>query len=139
MKRIIIILGVISLFVFEMVGQGNLQFSKVVFIELEGISSIASGVDIVDSTNLIVPTGKVVKIESASVGRQAIGNGNFFGNYDVGVYLNGKIITPLNRDGAYPLPIWLKEGIYSIKLQGSYSSFISKGFISGIEFNVTPP
>jgi len=147
MKRIILLIGGISLFVFDMVSQGNLQFSRVVFLEMEGTTQDSTNV--IDQDTIIVPQGKVLKIESASMGRELVLNGWNYrldrpnSNSQPGIYINEKILTYYNSpdlNGNFPL--WLNEGVYIFKLTGltspSYPDIV-KGYVSGIEFNITPP
>jgi len=118
-------------------GQGNLQFNQAIFIEL---GPVLAGT--VDSINLIVPSSKVVKLESASTG-MVHETSNFLNNKSssyAAIYLNDNVISSNTSNGSGELfPIWLKEGIYTFKLLGTYSPYYYKGFVSGIEFNITPP
>jgi len=157
MKQFILLLGVLSLFVFDMVGQGNLQFSRVVFMEMEGTTPPQSISTHLTTDTLIVPPGKVLKIESTSVSYETINpsNPHPFPIYITGyttnaglLFLNDKAI--LNVESAHSnivpkvvLPIWINEGIYTLKLvyraNNTNEQIISRAFVSGIEFNITPP
>lgn len=83
--------------------------------------------------NLVVPTGKVLKIESATV---SASNGNlssqssmFVGNHVV--YSGSTFYGQVNM-----FPLWLSEGAYAITINSSASTLYYS--ISGIEFNVIP-
>ena len=152
MKQFILLLGVLSLFVFDMVGQGNLQFSRVVFLEIEGTTPSPYTQIYATTDTLIVPSGKVLKIESSSVSWLNLNSNTGYPTIITSVqgllFLNDKIISKTEARTGYLnaiviYPIWLNEGTYIVKLVYQSPStgyaIMSKGFISGIEFNITPP
>jgi len=107
--------------------QTNLEFSQVRFF------SLANDV----SQNLIVSSGKIVKITSASVQ-----NGKILLN-EVPIYLhifraqNSSNSVPSTEQSDVSFPIWLPAGTYSIRSE-SYSSSGTLGFLSLIEYNLAP-
>jgi len=118
----------------------NLQFSKSLFIELEG--SPVSGVEIVDNYTLSIPENKTVKIESASLG---VTHSNItypnIPDFDLGghIFLNGKLLHFAGNEISNTFfPIWLPEGNYLFELVGDYDNNqpTFKAYISGIEFNI---
>ena len=132
MKYAILILSFLLVFT-TLFAQGNLQFNKVVFIEADTtISCVQAGV-CVDSfliRDIIIPAGKVLKIESININPNG---GNFYA-----LYLNALPI--LNQFMNFP--IWLPTGSYKLKWYGlnnpSGSNFTQSYIyqISGIEFNI---
>ena len=83
--------------------------------------------------NIVVPTGKVLKIESATFGSSIL-NTNIasilVGNHIV--YSGSAFSGQVNM-----FPLWLSEGSYAITISSSSISTHSYS-ISGIEFNVIP-
>ncbi|OJW84954.1 MAG: hypothetical protein BGO69_10445 [Bacteroidetes bacterium 46-16] len=76
---------------------------------------------------ITVPANKVWKIETGSV----IGSGN------VVLKLNGSEIH--DATGApHTFPIWLPAGSYTLTLANGNNAISASGFISAIEFNLTP-
>ncbi len=146
MKKIVFTSLLFSLLLgLDMKAQGNLQFNQVVFIEMEG-TSVSGSTPLFVTNTLIVPPGKVLKIESTSVS-YSVGQNGFSSHGSLGwgeLFLNDKTITKTqygasNIISEVRFPIWLKEGTYTLKLKIQSAGITSKGFVSGIEFNVTPP
>lgn len=143
MKKIILIcLLFMFLLGFDIQAQGNLQFNQVLFIEMQG-TSVSGSTPLVVSRTLVVPAGKVVKLESTSLSylttsqtAPSSGGSSSFGE----LFLNDKTITNTNSGSTtVRFPIWLKEGTYTLKLIIRSAGLTTMGFVSGIEFNVTPP
>lgn len=123
-----IILLSISFFIFSsLYSQGNLQFNQV-----KNISGTWTSGQTVN--NLVVPSGKVVKIESATLstgGNLATSSAIIFlGNHCI--YSGGTNYGMMNL-----FPFWLSEGSYPINIGYNYSGQLIYS-ISGIEFNVIP-
>ncbi len=142
MKKIVFTSLLFSLLLgLDMKAQGNLQFNQVVFIEMEG-TSVSGSTPLVVTRTLVVPAGKVLKLESTSVSyltasQTAPGShaSLTFGE----LFLNDKTITTSNSGSTtVRFPIWVKEGTYTLKLIIKSAGLTTKGFVSGIEFNVTP-
>lgn len=132
MKRIIILLGVISLFVFKMAGQGNLQFNRVINIDLEGTCTNTIIPNFIDTVILVVPVGKVVKLESITAGSERISDNQISSSYTSVVI--DKMALSIDS-----FPMWLKEGQYVFNCRCGIAGFIGFARITGIEFNITPP
>lgn len=84
--------------------------------------------------NLVVPTGKVLKIESATLS-QGGSLANASGYIMVGnhcVYSGNSFSGQVNM-----FPLWLSEGSYPVEVFFNYF-VLFKYSISGIEFNVVP-
>jgi hypothetical protein len=109
--------------------QGNLQFNRVVSLAQSFTGSYGGTSNVYSYTSgaIVVPIGKVWKIEKISV------NG---GNYGSGVRINNA--HSLSISDTYIGPIWLKAGdemkVYSSCY--SCSSLAGSYFISVIEFNI---
>lgn len=83
--------------------------------------------------NIIVPTGKVLKIESAT-----LGSGNLLSNASMLVG-NHIIFSGNTFYGQVNLfPLWLGAGSYPFQINLDSSGGTAKYSISGIEFNVVP-
>jgi hypothetical protein len=82
--------------------------------------------------NIIVPTGKVLKIESATFGNSYfVTNASMLvGNHIV--YSGQSFVGQVNM-----FPLWLSEGAYAITISSSNTGTILYS-ISGIEFNIVP-
>ncbi len=105
--------------------QGNLVFNQV---------KNTSGIWLSGQTinNLVVPIGKVLKIESATFGNSTLSTNAtmLVGNHIV--YSGSTFYGQVNM-----FPLWLSEGSYAITISSSSISTVSYS-ISGIEFNVVP-
>ena len=106
--------------------QGNLVFNQVKNTSGTWISGQSIN-------NLVVPIGKVLKIESATFGSSTLNTNNasmLVGNHIV--YSGSTFYGQVNM-----FPLWLSEGSYAITISSSSISTVSYS-ISGIEFNVVP-
>ena len=122
MKKIILALTLMMLFTISSKAQSNLEFSRVVKQKYSFNNNAPL------NTTLIVPTGKVLKIISAS----AISTS---GNYMRIVFIDDQCILKEGSTASL-LPLWLPAGTYSIKVFAYYDpGFFS---FSGIEFNIVP-
>jgi hypothetical protein len=158
MKKIILINLLLVLSMGISTAQSNLRFSRVVRNAYTGTSPTFGYIDFL-STTLVVPQGKVLKIESAAVKRALASDPNSiafynYQNYDevtllvldnipliserVTYFSSTQISQSPNANAKFP--IWLPQGTYSIKLSGYVSGnpSIAYGMISGIEFDVVP-
>lgn len=139
--------------------QGNLQFNRALYFQMSGsVPAPPSGspsnhyLGAVDS--IVVPAGKVVKIETYRTGYKAANTANIFGNAVAFDYTTGGLMFTMNdipltvgqftNSGQIPDgPIWLPTGTYVFKLSaysfvGNAQTYQLKAFISAIEFNVVP-
>ena len=105
--------------------QGNLVFNQVKNTSGTWISGQSIN-------NLVVPIGKVLKIESATFGNSTLSTNAtmLVGNHIV--YSGSTFYGQVNM-----FPLWLSEGSYAITISSSSISTVSYS-ISGIEFNVVP-
>ncbi|MEO1415057.1 MAG: hypothetical protein AAFW00_07245 [Bacteroidota bacterium] len=155
MKSEIIKIIFAGLFLFyfsnNILGQGNLEFNQVRVFELEGIASNTNSTihNKLDSIQISVPPGKVLKIEFANVSflSQVTPNTAFEPTADGStrgfIFLNDVIISPArtNKTDMGNFPIWLSSGTYQLAISGLGSSsnpLRYKGLVSAIEFNVSP-
>ena len=122
MKKIIFTLALTLFLTISSKAQSNLEFFRAVkqkysFNDNEALN-----------TTLIVPTGKALKITSASALSTS-------GSYFRSVFIDDQCIV---REGSTVtlLPLWLPAGTYSIRV----STMFDAGFFSfsGIEFNIVP-
>ena len=117
--------------------QGNLQFNRV---RLEQITLNPSGSNqaIFDSFQVIVPSNKVLKIESAhTADRQT---------YD-GTYADGTSFLSINKiilknpyNTPIYFPVWLPAGTYYLRIEHPTCNKATTfyGTISAIEYNIVP-
>lgn len=146
MKRIILILISVVLSVHIYGQEKNLTISDVKFIEFEYDVATSS----TSPSTIVVPAGKVLKIESIGVTFTCNGGivpkeqviGRFYLNEYL-IYNKGELTdTPHNSPR---LPIWLPAGTYNMKLEkprngsSTYSCNPTtlQGFVSALEFNLT--
>ena len=107
----------VSMIAFFAKAQGNLQFNRVVFIEADTTFGCVQGGNCTTEflvKNIIVPQGKVLKVE-------AINSGSF---PPIGylMYFNSVPISIPANSGVYTLfPIWLPSGNYTVKIAGGSS------------------
>lgn len=119
--------------------QNNLQFNKVVYLEVDSLVICNSGgacVDTILMRNITVPEGKVLKVESV----------NYRTTYNYLLYLNLTPFATNSTSTGFPphntFPIWLPAGTHriyfflknnpsavSVNLKFSYQ-------LSALEFNV---
>lgn len=116
-------------------GQNNLQFNSAVFNSIEGISNQ----QIVGT--IIVPQGKVMKIESASVATISNSIGPIpptvsnTGNIDA--FIDNMLVYSVEKD--VKMPIWLPVGTYSVTIYNSaYQTYNHSFNYSGVLFNLVP-
>jgi hypothetical protein len=138
MKTLFLIFGLFL--TFDSKAQGNLQFNRVVFIEADTTVSVVSGTP--EPTNvlvrtIVVPNGKVLKIESINCG----GCG-YYSTYGYAIYLDSLPLlpTPYFTNNS---PIWLPAGNYTIKYYSTNTATqtvtLSLAYhFSAIEFNIVP-
>jgi hypothetical protein len=112
--------------------QGNLQFNRVINGSMSGTVST----DGTTMGTIVVPTGKVMKIESVAFTYPlATSHWPHTGSFSF-VSLNTHIVYTAN--GPSPvLPLWLSAGTYNVnaRLSNNQSSTFS---YSAIEFNIIP-
>lgn len=124
----------------------NLQFSKVIYLTLQGTPPNNSSKNLIDTITLVVPANKVVKLESVSA--NALNGFIPDDNYVACISLNGIALTDYynystssyNEGTRRELfPIWLPEGQYKFALvaTSSTSTRLFKGYISGIEYTIS--
>lgn len=120
----------------EAVAQGNLQFNRVVFMEMS-VAQTSTTVYSETSQSITVPANKVWKIESAS-GTSLVPSSLQTGAGAGYMLINGEVIS-LGSNGSW-LPVWLPAGTYTLTLRSSIqnTAFTFSGFISVIEFNIVP-
>ena len=121
----------------------NLQFNRALFEEFTitvPLNSTNVSINAYNTSigNLIVPTGKVWKIESTNTLKKTFLDAtNFYHEYGSSSYMINHFFFP-----ASVYPIWLPAGTYPIILNQSvngYPNQINWSLnISGIEFNLVP-
>jgi hypothetical protein len=135
MKKIILALTLTFFLTISSKAQSNLEFSRAVKEKFSYTSTTSV------NTTLIVPTGKVLKITSATVppGSSNLSSAN--ATID-GQYVASSIAERSNtyQYGTFvpnmiPLPLWLPAGTYAIVAWGTNAGTFS---YSGIEFNIVP-
>lgn len=119
--------------------QGNLQFNRATFIELNGLPAFTSSGSwgICDTNTITVPSNKTLKLEHFTAYPYDTASGTIPNSAFDGIafiLLNGVKLNHLYSNG----PIWLPSGTYKIKLVGATSNLYCKGFISAIEYNIIP-
>ncbi len=116
--------------VFPEYPQEKLQFNQAIFLELSGLDNR----NYLDSTDLTVAAGKVVKIES-------VGYSIVFSGYD-SPQRNSSVNLFINDMALSSLPAWLPSGQYKVKLvlhdSPANDGHIHKGYLTGIEYNILP-
>jgi hypothetical protein len=122
----------------------NLQFSKVIYLTLQGTPPNNNAKNLIDTISLVVPANKVVKLESVCA--NPISNGFIPDEiYVACITLNGIALTNYNTPTTgYSrtqelFPIWLPEGQYKFALVATESAINRsfKGHISGIEYTIS--
>ena len=134
MKNILLILAIA--FSSASFGQGNLQFNQVIN---QAFNSSVAPSSYVTLATIVVPAGKVLKIES-------VGFYPNDGNAVEGVVLIGGHVafskSVFNTTGLSEVsncPIWLSEGSYTFQVRHEWGVNINvKSSYSAIEFNVVP-
>ncbi len=133
MKKIILTIALTFFLTAFLKAQSNLEFSRAVKEKYSFTSTAAL------NTTIIVPTGKVLKITSATVSPSSSNAGSSAATID------GQMVaySTSERSSAYQyasvsfnmvlLPLWLPSGTYTVFAHGGgIFSF------SGIEFNIVP-
>jgi len=117
--------------------QGNLQFNRV---RLEQITLNPSGSNqaIFDSIQIVVPSNKVLKIESAHSFDRATYDGTYA---DGTAFLSiNKIMLKIPYNTVIYFPVWLPAGTYYLRMDhitcNKATTFY--GTISAIEYNIVP-
>jgi hypothetical protein len=124
--------------------QGNLQFNQAKFVERISIPRVISGNSIVtDSFNIVVPTGKTLKIEAVTIGRksyESLYSANTISVCNANISINDGIVLFENNGAHYTnLPMWLPSGSYMVRITSfNAGGNTIKTNISAIEFNITP-
>jgi hypothetical protein len=125
--------------------QGNLQFNRVLSQSVTSPDPFPAGQII---ASVVVPEGKVWKVENASYTRilpslpeyrlvqwaSSQIPGFYLDDYLLCQYYNasgGQVINP-------SFPIWLNEGSYTLRLVTSATASQLRGTINVIEFNIIP-
>jgi hypothetical protein len=125
--------------------QGNLQFNRVLSQSVTSPDPFPVGQII---ASVVVPAGKVWKVENASYARISPSvpeyrlvqwgtpsiPGFYLDDYLMCQYYNasgGQVINP-------SFPIWLNEGSYTLRLVTSTTTSQVRGTINVIEFNIIP-
>ena len=131
MKNILLILAIA--FSIYSNAQGNLQFNQVINISYDFTSSSSEGV----IGTITVPSGKVLKIEGASL---LLNWGTYFAEatYSYAMIIIADIPVYARTNDVRCLPLWLSEGTYDIYSSFGASSGNFRAGISAIEFNVVP-
>ena len=112
--------------------QSNLQLAGV--LRYKGSGSFNGSTPVTLTGNIVVPTGQIYKIESASA------NAGVFLNCQLAV--DGQLVYS-NNQAAYSttpsLPVWLAAGTYSVTFTAAISSGTGTftAVVSGLEFNLT--
>ena len=132
MKRLIFLVAFVALS-YTGFAQGNLQFSQVLNLEYPVSGDISTTLQV---GNLIVPSGKVWKIESVSATRPQAG-------VTWGVYVlldNVLIYNGGNPSFGSSLPYWFKEGTHKLKVYGGNQFTVTEAYVSFsiIEYNIIP-
>lgn len=136
MKKLILV--VICFVSIQLSAQGNLQFNQI--LNLTYTNNFSSTYTKATVGNVIVPAGKVWKIESTSAYKNWTtyfeSNVNYvslyFGSFCVRAELSG------NYGISTSYPIWLSEGTYNVVMNTTGNSGNMVCSVSIIEFNVIP-
>jgi len=106
--------------------QANLAFNQVK--NTSGTWTIGQTIN-----NLVVPTGKVLKIESATLGSGSLNSNSsmLVGNHII--YSGYTFYGQVNL-----FPLWLSDGSYPVQVNCNSGCSTLNYSISGIEFNVVP-
>jgi hypothetical protein len=118
-------------------GQNNLQFNSAVFNSIEGISNQ----QIVGT--IIVPQGKVMKIESASVvaveGFSGVMPPTHSNQGILEATINNMLVFSSEKDTKFP--VWLPTGTYNVRIYcgtNPLNTFNHSFSYSGVLFNLVP-
>ncbi|MDC0338649.1 hypothetical protein OAN33_03825 [Flavobacteriales bacterium] len=144
MKKIILCLVLTLGFGFFSIAQGDLQFNQVINETYSGVGSGNSNSRI-NIGSITVPSGKVWKVQTASITMATGTNGSYVFNgssyYNHTVYIGDNMVfmymdSPDEALGQL-LPLWLGPGSYDVGCAQGLS-VNAKIAISAIEFNVVP-
>ncbi len=126
-------------------GQGNLQFNRVLSQSVTSPDPFPAGQII---ASVVVPAGKVWKVENASFARivPSLPEYRFvqFATVSIpGFYLDDYLLCQFyNASGGQVInpsfPIWLNEGSHTLTLVTSVTASQLRGTINVIEFNIVP-
>jgi hypothetical protein len=137
MKNILLILAIA--FSSASFAQGNLQFNQVMLLDFGpiSVSSVA-----IFSQSITVPSGKVWKVEHASVWREASGY-RLTGDAPYSLYIDNICVVQQTNAAtsgskSNSFPIWLPEGTYFLKISNSSSAMTLAASLNAIEFNIIP-
>jgi hypothetical protein len=121
----------------KLLSQGNLQFNQAITREFTASNLVNISTVVCTPSTITVPTGKVWKIEHASVCGDALGT---ITTSIVSSILVNNILL-FRTPSSFVSTLWLPEGTYSVKIAqevGNYVSYSYKGSINAIEFNIIP-
>lgn len=125
-----------SMFLFVLLtgafAQGNLQFNRVVS---ENTATVVGTNEYETIGTIVIPAGKVLKIESTSLTYIDGTDMNILTNT---VYIDRHIAWSGTNKAKLFLPLWLPEGTYNIVTYASTSTPNTQFTYSAIEFNVIP-
>jgi hypothetical protein len=138
MKTASVLLLILNLAAIDCFSQGNLQFNRVVKEDIEAtVVNTAS----TSMGSIMVPAGKVLKIESVSyVAKETSGTPLAINSGSDRAYIGNHVVwnprSSLNQKANFP--IWLPEGTHTVYGQRTTNSLPRIFSYSGIEFNVVP-
>jgi hypothetical protein len=124
--------------------QGNLQFNRVLSQSVTSPEPFPAGQII---ASVVVPAGKVWKVENASYARILPSVPEYrlvqWGTTSIpGFYLDDYLMCQYSTAGGEIInpsfPIWLNEGSYTLRLVTSTTTSQVRGTINVIEFNIIP-
>ncbi|MCB9230750.1 MAG: hypothetical protein H6581_03765 [Bacteroidia bacterium] len=120
----------------------TLEFSQVINVG-NTYSRPNSTTNIFDSVTVVIPAGKVWKVESARMNYSYLSSGVRYYSLNGSDYIsiNGAIIyVASSTNTSFTYPIWYPAGTYTFKARSSISgtSYQVTWLVSAIEFNVVP-
>lgn len=131
MKNFISTLFVLLALVNYSSAQGNLQFNQVINVKT---SPVNYNYDTETLGTIVVPVGKVLKIESTAFTYE---NSTEFYYINNSVFIDRLIGWSGASDVRHYLPLWLSAGTYDIRAYGSTQTDAVFSY-SAIEFNIVP-
>ena len=131
MKTLLTTTAFILAFLSYSTAQGNLQFNQVINATTTPINY---NYDTEVLGTIVVPAGKVLKIESTSFTYINSTETYYINN---SVYIDRLIAWSGSSDVRHYLPLWLSEGTYQISAYGSSQTDAAFSY-SAIEFNIIP-
>jgi hypothetical protein len=88
---------------------------------------------------IVVPVGKVWKLESTSLSNISGTYPSIFNQGNMAAFIGNMIAFSNEANNNLKLPIWLPSGSYSISVNvNNYAGSIHSFNYSGIEFNLVP-